>query len=442
MAERPLHKPEITGMADMPFLTPDASTNMPSTPRPGSRRRRHFPELGRKKKKAEEPATGPGEPLAAAESEPEAEPAEPAAAVAVMEREEAAPEQPDPGQVPVIIPAGATLPAAVEAEIAASAPPPSARRRNGAAVRRRKPRKPLFEFPWELPYDLKVKGELTVEELEAEARQEQPILKRMGFRNSAIFSPALMKRQYLRAAGFLGWLGIKPYIGSSSMVVLGILAMAGFFWMALKATYGLDSGGVEASADHEIPAYWGAIVGSMVGTIIFFPAAGLLLAFSRFDTAYAQSTVVQAYYDHGNRFVMALARVPLLRMATATSQDDRYIGPDGHNSFGKGRSLLEVEDRLTKISDVRAFYDAKPRHSTWSGMFATSTNSWYSLALDGGRLKRERNLKLKEKKWKLDPVGNGGILICLIALVFALIVGVTGFDAAGWASENMPYGEP
>ena len=298
------------------------------------------------------------------------------------------------------------------------------------------------EFFWSLPKEYAAKGEMTPEQLEAEAREERPLLKKVGVRDSALFHVGLMKTQYLRAATFLGWLGIKPYIVCVVMVLIATSFMSMFFWLAMSNAYTV---GPESTAP-TVPIWIGWIIGFGLGLIITVPSAALLLAISRFDTAYAQTTVVQAEYDDEaqtkGRRVVALARVPLLRMATVTKQDDRYIGPEGRDSFGKGRSLVEVTYPISRVTDVRVFYDARPRQSNWSGMFASSTNSWYSLSLNAGGLKRKREMSRKEKKGiKLDPVGNGGVLICLISLGFAALMSFSGFDAVDWVQEQAPYND-
>ena len=294
-----------------------------------------------------------------------------------------------------------------------------------------------IEMPWELPPDLAAKGDLTPAELEAEARAERPLLKKAGFRDSAIFHPKMMKRQYLRVAGYLGWLGMKPYFVCAATITGGAVIMVIFFWMAVAAAYD------PTQAAAQIPGWAGGVAGLIVGLISTIPGSTLMLAFSRFDTAYSPTRVVQAEYTDPDRKlgrrVVALEVVPLLRMATVTDQADRYIGPEGHDSFGRGRSLLETDRSITEVEDVREYYDAKPHRATFSGMFASATHALYFQVADASALKRRWERKRTEKKLTLDPVGNAGVLLLLVSLVFALIVSMSGVDVTQ-VTNNLPYG--
>ena len=298
-----------------------------------------------------------------------------------------------------------------------------------------------IEMPWELPPDLAAKGDMTPAELEAEARAERPLLKKAGFRDSALFNPKAIKRQYFRAAGYLGWLGIKPYFVCAATIIVGALVMSMFFWLALGAANATEEADIRVS--DPIPAWIGGIVGLGVGLIVTIPGSTLMLAFSRFDTAYSPTRVVQAEYTDPDRKlgrrVVALENVPLLRMATVTDQADRYIGPEGHDSFGRGRSLLETDRSITEVEDVREYYDAKPQRASFSGMFASATHALYFQVADASALKRRWERKRTEKKLPLDPVGNAGVVLLLVSLVFALIVSMSGVDVTQ-VTNNLPYG--
>ena len=309
---------------------------------------------------------------------------------------------------------------------------------------------PQIEWPWSLPRGMVPTDEMSPGELEAEARLETPILKQMGLRDSALMNAKRVKAQYLRVAGFLGWLGIKPYLLAS----LGILAFTGggavVFWGMLEYGYNAALSGGECAAGAEcfevegrIPGWAGMVFGLVLGLGISAFGAIYAMAFSRFNTAYAPATVVEVEYrDRGTvagRRVVALARVPLLRMATVTRQEGRYIGEEGSNSFGTGRSLLETDRHIPSITDVRTFYDAMPHQSSWTGVFASATHSWYKLSGTAGKLDRLLKTKREGNKWKLDPVGNYGLLLMISALLFAGVMALTDFDAQGYVVENLPY---
>lgn len=322
------------------------------------------------------------------------------------------------------------------------------------ARRRQKAARPArIEWPWSLPKGMRPTGEMTPQELQDEARSQRPLLKKMGFRDSAIFHAHVIKIQYLRAAGYLGWLGVKPYLLALVWIVFGSAFMAATIWALAVYGFSLEGGqncaeGVtciseEAQQSEAIAGWAGLIVGIVVGILGSSTTAVSSLAFSRFDTAYAPNTIVQAKYRDEQRKtgreVVALTEVPLLRLATVTDQENRYIGEEGKNSFGKGRSLLETTKSIAKITHVQDFYDAIPHRSTWTGQFASSTHSWYNLAGQAGRLDRLLKNKRKDKKIRLDPIGNYGLLILLASVGIAFLMILTGFDSHSYLKENLPY---
>ena len=308
-----------------------------------------------------------------------------------------------------------------------------------------------IEWPWALPHGMIPTDDLNPSELEAEARLEQPILKRLGIRDSALRNPKKVKVQYLRAAGFLGWLGIKPYAMSAMWMLLATGFGTLFFWAMLEYGYNASAGGgVQCAKGAEcveavgrIPGWAGMLFGFVLGLGVSAVGAVFSMALSRFNTAYAPATVVEvAYRDRGTvagRMVVAIARVPLLRMATVTKQEGRYIGEEGSNSFGTGRSLLETDQHIPSVTDVRAFYDAMPHQSSWTGVFASATHSWYKLSGAAGTLDRLLKTKRKSNGWSLDPVGNYGLMLMVAALLFAAVMAMSGFDAHAYVLEGLPY---
>ena len=307
-----------------------------------------------------------------------------------------------------------------------------------------------IEWPWSLPRGMTPTDDLSPADLEAEARLEKPILKRLGIRDSALRDPKTVKVQYLRAAGFLGWLGIGPYVMSTVWMLVFTVGGTVFFWAMLEFGYNATVGGGDcvagaqcAEAVGRIPGWAGMAFGCALGLGVSAFAAIFTMALSRFDTAYAQATIVEVEYrDRGTvagRMVVAIARVPLLRMATVTRQEGRYIGEEGSNSFGTGRSLLETDDHIPAITDVRTFYDAKPHQSTWTGVFASATHSWYKLSGSAGTLDRFLKTKRKGNTWKLDPVGNYGLMLMIAALLFAAVMAMSGFDAQAYVVDSLPY---
>ena len=307
------------------------------------------------------------------------------------------------------------------------------------------------KLPWRLPRTLKPTEEMSLEELEAEARSEKPLLKKIGFKDSAIIHQDRVKLHYLRAAGFLGWLGIKPFILGGLWVVLGTaFAIAFFTIQASNFDFSSQTGEclegavcVDEADEAGVPIWAGPLLGLVVGQLVTLTSALTFLAISRFDTAYSPTTVAEArYFDRARgvgRVVLNIARIPMLRMATVTHQENRYIGDEGSASFGHGRSLVETDAHIPEVDDVRIFYDATPHLSSWTGRFASATNSWYTLAGTAGKLDRYLKNKRKEKGFKLDPVGNYGVILFLGALAFAVIMSISGFDAHNYVQENLPY---
>ena len=290
-------------------------------------------------------------------------------------------------------------------------------------------------LPWKLPPELKPTDDMTIDELVEEARADAPLTRPWGWRDSAALHPQRMAVQYLRIMGFLGWLGVKPYLFYGAFVVVGTLSLAGFLTYAIiSAQSGTDVG---YRSTQDLPWWLGFSTGGIMGFFVTGVGGAVMLSTTRFWGAYSPSTVLMGTGLRGARRV---CRTPLLRMAYADRREPVHIGSRGRSGFAKGRMLLQSPLDFHEVTSVSAFYAARVLRSTFTGTQATLYNGMVRAQLEAGRIVRERSEKNRKKGMRLDPIGNFGMTLLLAAIVVAALLSCNDVDVTQMSdlAEHIP----
>ena len=282
----------------------------------------------------------------------------------------------------------------------------------------------------------------TLTELVAEARADRPLLRRIGWRDSAVFHPNVIKHQYERAAHFLGYLGIGPYVLAGLVLVLACLVIAGVFhgfwtWERIVPNQ---------SRMAELPRWLGLAVGFGCGVPFGLTAMGSVLSTLRWNTVYAEGLVIQSSPDGGPGGGKNLLLEPFQRLVFADQQIGRFRGDESDGGFARAKRIVMETDRSIpdSLSPVE-FYDAAPSGSTFVGNHAAIIKALVSDSVEAGKAGRVYKDPPKKKGLeRLDPVGNGGIMLGVILVLLTVAMQCVGVDTGALvqgAMENLPYTE-
>ena len=282
--------------------------------------------------------------------------------------------------------------------------------------------------------------EVTVADLVAAAQADRPLLRKIGWRDSAVFHRDVITRQYRAAAQYFGYLGIGPYCLAGLALVLICLVLAGVFhgfWVNVIPNQ---------SRMAELPPWLGLAVGFGCGVPIGLTAVGSILASLRWNTAYCEGLVIQVDAAASPGASKMLLVEPFQRLVFADRQVGRFRGDAGDGGFARAkRMVMESDQCITASRSPAEFYDAEPSYSDFIGNHAAIIKALVSDAVEAGKAARAYNEPPKKGGLgRLDPVGNGGLLLCAVLVVLAAgmqCVGVDTGSLVGGAMENLPYTE-
>ena len=281
--------------------------------------------------------------------------------------------------------------------------------------------------------------ELSVQELVAEAQADQPLLKKIGWRDSAVLHPQVMKRQYTRAAQYFGFLGIGPYFLGGLALVLACLGSA----LAFHLGWTNIIPNQHRMAD--LPEWLGLAVGFGVGIPIGLAGLGSILSTLRWALTYSDGLVIHRDQDWQPGASKTLLLEAFQRVVFADRQIGLFRGGEGEGGFAKARRMgMRTEKDIPSSTSPKDFYDSKPSSSDYVGNHAAIIKALVLDAVEAGKAGREFNQPVKKKGLGLDPVGNGGLLLGVIMILLAAGIQCVGVDTsalAGSVVEQLPYTE-
>lgn len=306
----------------------------------------------------------------------------------------------------------------------------------GARAKKRNPIAATL-LPMVSPKHLRDTEDMTTEELQEEARNARPLIKAMGWRDSAMLNPELMHTAFHRLVFFTGGLAFWPYFLFYAVpIAMGIVGLlVGHFggdWVRYQVN-AEQYEGVQAWAFHKITllSMFGA------GAFIFgFGGSMGSLALSTYGKVHADATVISKRNGH----IIALLECVFPRLAYGyekTSGTGAYFtGPDGNDGFQKGSLRFETDLNLFELTDPRQLYGHVWLHrSSFIGSTTSNRAALREKAKEAGRLETEK-WKARQKKddfWNTLSENKDWLffLVCLVAMIVALMI---GFDASEAAS--------
>ena len=269
-----------------------------------------------------------------------------------------------------------------------------------------------------------------------EAREARPLLREIGWRDSAVTHPALTNIQYLRTVQFLGRFPVRPYV-LQVLFTLGVaagLALLFFFGPTQEGDSELALSGAR---------YVYSLVGGMVGFVFGTGMGYSARCLSQFNIAYASARIAQ---KHNGRTI-AILELPLLRMAyvghaqgsgNGNGNGHRYeslfSGVESKSGFANGRMNLETGLQLAAVTDPRQFQEPgaiRPSASTFTftGVHTSRRHSLLSTAKEMGRINAEKQMIRSKGKDLLGMMGeHKGMTFFLVSAAISLFVLAAGVE--------------
>ena len=293
-------------------------------------------------------------------------------------------------------------------------------------------RLPRYSPPWILPSSMTTTDQLSQEELTREAREARPLLREIGWRDSAVTHPALTNIHYLRTVQFLGRFPVRPY---ALQVLFTLGVAAGFALLFFFGPAQEDDSDLALSGAQYVYSLVGGMVGLLFGTGMGYSARCL----SQFNTAYASARIAQ---KHNGRTV-AILELPLLRMAFAGHAqgsgngngrpfESLFSGVENRSGFANGRMNLETGLQLAAVTDPRQFQAPgaiRPSTSTFTGVHTSRRHSLLSTAKEMGRINAEKQMIRSKGKDLLGMMGeHKGMTFFLVSAAISLFVLAAGVE--------------
>ena len=290
---------------------------------------------------------------------------------------------------------------------------------NRGQVRLRVPR---VLTPWLLPDGYKSSDDMSQDELVQEAREARPLLRELGWRDSAVLHPDIMNTRYLRTCNYVGRLPIRPYV-IQILTTLGFSAFLGFLFF-----FGPQQ---DEASDLALGKGIYVIVGAFTGLIFGAGAGYSARTMSQFWVAYSFARVAQKVTENGVKRTVAVYELPLLRMAFADRHGERmFSGVEERSGFVNGRMNLETTLELAEITDPRQFYEkgaVYPCVSNFTGVTASRRHALNDMAKMAGRISAEKQARRENDDfsgWVGEHKGLTFFAIAAIVSVLMLIIGV------------------
>ena len=281
-------------------------------------------------------------------------------------------------------------------------------RREGKAPPRRR-----FGFltAWKLPLDGVPTAEMSRQELAAWAREQRPLVRALGFRDSAIFHPDVINRQYIRTMEYLGRTRKGPYIVQGLLGVgVGLAISVAMIFIQAHATAG--------AAQYSWPVRF--LMGLVLGCAIGVPAGVGYRAVMQFRTVYAPALVMAVDMDGFQWVVRAIRERPLMRLALIGRDDHVFRGARDESGFSKGRVFLRMPLDASLVTTPEQWYDWPMLESRARGETPERYHTGKNQARATGGVRFSSSEPAKTLKDEI--IGNAGITMGALMIVAGLFV--------------------
>ena len=295
---------------------------------------------------------------------------------------------------------------------------------NGHSAAKKKRGLPGWLTPWKMREGMQPTEDMVLDDLVAEAQMHRPLLREFGLRDSALRHPADVNHRYLRTAGYLGKIPMKPYIWQLiCTLVPPILFAIGFMAFAPATDH-------TTTTTVELPSWFYAIIGAFSGAFFGIPMGYGIRVASQFWTAHGFARIAQKVVEHGKRRTVAVLELPLPRLAFADRHDERiFSGTEDRSGFANGQMNLETEMNLQALTDVRELFlpgVLRASNSSYTGVNTTRRHSLNSQAKQAGQINAEKQALRRKGDiggWMSEHKGLTFFIVAAIVSVIAMALG-------------------
>ena len=223
------------------------------------------------------------------------------------------------------------------------------RRRNEPDREREGPPRRRFGFltPWKLPLDEVPTIEMTRGELAGWAREQRPLVRALGFRDSAVFHPDVINRQYIRTMEYQGRLPKGPYV-TQALLGVGVGLAVGVFMLFMQS----DSTGVV-----NYPWHVRLLTGLVMGTAVGFPMGIAFRAMMQFKAVYAPALAMAVDMAGFQWVVRTISEGPVMRLALVNRDEHVFRGSRDESGFASGRVFFRVPLDFGPVTSPTEWYD-------------------------------------------------------------------------------------
>ena len=270
-------------------------------------------------------------------------------------------------------------------------------------------RLPKLSSLWTLPSSYRPVEEMTTAEVAEESRQNKPLHRAMGWRDSAILNPGASKHQYLRTMQYTGDLPLRP-----ALWMLGVSFGGGVAFIVLFAFFG--SGGGDESNLYK-NAYINMLIGGMIGGLIASSVGWGVKSVMQFRASHADCIAIEASDEDGGWKYNALLLGKIPRLSQIDKDATKiFTGPPEHSGFRSGQVYLRTApgQRIREATSMRDLFNMVSTFGRFIGNNATATYNLFHSSMRTGGLRQER---MKKKQWQDMVTGNIGVAFGIVAIV-------------------------
>ena len=266
-----------------------------------------------------------------------------------------------------------------------------------------------FLTPWKLPPDETPTAEMSRQELAAWAREQRPLVRALGFRDSAVFHPDIINRQYIRTMEYLGRMPKGPYI-VQGLLGVGVGLVIGVAMLFMQST----AQGIDYSWQVRF------LMGLGMGCAVGVPAGIGYRAVMQFKTVYAPALAMAVDMDGFQWVVRTIREGPLMRLALIGRDDHVFRGSRDESGFSKGRVFLRIPLDAGPVTTPKQWYDWPLLESRARGETPERYHTGKKQARATGGVRFSSSEPAKSLKDEI--IGNAGITMGALMIVAGLFV--------------------
>ena len=299
-------------------------------------------------------------------------------------------------------------------------------------------KRPSFRFkvpealkPWMLPPGMTPSKDMSEEEMVLEAQESTPLLRTVGWSNSAMLHPNEMNIRYLRTCNYVGKLPMRPYV---IQVLLTFGVSIGFAVLFLF-------GPTQESTELAVGKGLYALVGGIAGLVFGFGAGYSTRTIFQFNIAHTFARIAQRKTENGVTRTVAVYELPLLRLAFADRHGEHmFSGIEDKSGFINGRMNLETDLELSLITRPDVFYmpgAVRACRSDFTGVSSSRRHALNDMAKQAGRINAEKQQQRQNDGFSNWMSEHKGLTFFLVAAGVSLLVMFLGVELDPTALQEL-----